>query len=46
MFSKEVEIETYVDESLIAGDKVNLDDKVIDSSLKTKLREMRSLLLK
>lgn len=46
VFSKKVEIETNVDESLIAGIKVNLDDKVIDSSLKTKLREMRSLLLK
>ncbi len=44
IFAKKLELETHIDESLIAGIKVNVGDKVLDSSVKSKLKQMRQLL--
>lgn len=42
---KKIEINNTVDESLIAGIKIQMANKVIDSSLKAKLKNLRALLL-
>ncbi len=42
---KKIEINSSVDESLIAGVKIQMANKVIDSSLKTKLKNLKALLL-
>lgn len=44
IFEKKLELETEIDESLIAGVKVNIGDKVLDSSVKSKLKQMKQLL--
>ncbi|MBT6843318.1 MAG: ATP synthase F1 subunit delta [Candidatus Melainabacteria bacterium] len=44
-FNSKVEISNELDESLIAGIKIEIANKVIDSSLKTKLKNLKSLLL-
>lgn len=44
IFGKSLEIETEIDETLIAGVKVNVGDQVLDSSVKAKLKQMRQLL--
>ncbi len=45
-FNKTIEINNEVDESLIAGIKIQVANKVIDASLKAKLKQLKSLLLK
>lgn len=42
---KKIEIHTEVDESLIAGVRIQMSNKVIDSSLKAKLKNLKALLL-
>lgn len=44
IFGKALELETNIDETLIAGVKVNVGEKVLDSSIKSKLRQMKQLL--
>lgn len=44
-FNKQVEINNEIDESLIAGMKIQVANKVIDSSLKTKLKNLKTLLV-
>lgn len=44
-FKTKVEISNELDESLIAGLKIQVANKVIDSSLKTKLKNLKTLLL-
>ncbi|MDD9898381.1 MAG: ATP synthase F1 subunit delta [Candidatus Melainabacteria bacterium] len=44
-FNKKVELSNELDESLVAGIKINVANKVIDSSLRTKLKKLKSLLL-
>jgi len=44
--NKSVEIQPVVDESLIAGLRIEVDGYVVDSSLKTKLADMKKQLLK
>lgn len=44
VFKKDIEIESELDESLIAGLKVNVADKVIDSSIKNKLKQVKQLI--
>lgn len=44
-FNKKVEVSNELDESLVAGMKINVANKVIDSSLRTKLKKLKSLLL-
>lgn len=44
-FKKKVEISTNLDESLIAGLKINIANKVIDSSLKAKIKQLKDLVL-
>lgn len=45
-FKKTIEISESNDESLVAGMKIKIANKVIDSSLKTKLKQLKSLLTK
>lgn len=42
---KKIEISSVIDESLIAGVRIQMTNKVIDSSLKTKLKNLKALLL-
>ena len=42
---KKIEIHSEVDESLIAGVRIQMSNKVIDSSLKAKLKNLKALLL-
>lgn len=44
-FKKKVELSNSVDESLIAGLKIQISDKVIDSSLKTKIKQLKDTVL-
>lgn len=44
IFNKTLEVETNIDESLVAGVKVNVGQKVLDSSVKAKLKQMKQLL--
>lgn len=41
VFNKHVEIQTNIDKSLIAGIKINVGDKVIDSSVKFQLQSIK-----
>ena len=45
-FNKTIRISESSDESLIAGMKIKVANKVIDSSLKSKLKQLKSLLIK
>lgn len=45
-FKKTIEISESSDETLVAGMKIKIANKVIDSSLKTKLKQLKSLLVK
>ncbi len=44
MLNKSVELINHVDKDLIAGYKIKIENKVLDLSLKTKMREMQDLL--
>lgn len=46
IFDKKLELKPSIDESLVAGVKVNIGDKVIDFSVKSKLKQMKQLLTK
>jgi F-type H+-transporting ATPase subunit delta len=43
-FNQEVKISTSINPELIAGLKINISGKVVDSSLKTKLKKIKTLL--
>lgn len=44
IFKKDVQISSQLDEELIAGSKIKLSGKVIDSSLKSKINKMKQLI--
>ena len=45
-FGKQVEITNRIDESLLAGTRIFINDRVYDSSLKAKVRSLKEELLK
>jgi F-type H+-transporting ATPase subunit delta len=45
-FNKSIELSETINEDLLAGMRVKISNKIIDSSLKTKLKQMKTLLLK
>lgn len=44
MFNKQINIESMIDEDIIAGIVVKIDDKVIDGSIRTRLEDMKKQL--
>lgn len=44
LFEKQINIKTMIDEDLIAGMVIKIDDKVIDGSIKTRLENMKKQL--
>ena len=44
IFKKSLELETEIDEKLIAGIRVSVGDQVLDSSVRAKLKQMKQLL--
>jgi F-type H+-transporting ATPase subunit delta len=45
IFDADIELSNELDESLIAGVKLKIGDRVFDASLKSKLKQMKDLLL-
>jgi F-type H+-transporting ATPase subunit delta len=45
-FNKSIELSETINEDLLAGMRVRISNKIIDSSLKSKLKQMKTLLLK
>ena len=45
-FAKKVELKNQIDESLIGGVKIVIKDRVYDSSIKYKLEQLKSSLIK
>ncbi len=45
LFAQQIDLETVVDEKIIAGMVVQIDEKVIDGSIKTKLEKMKKQLI-
>ena len=45
IYSKTIDIETVIDEEIIAGMIVKIDDKIIDGSIKTKFENMKKQII-
>jgi F-type H+-transporting ATPase subunit delta len=45
-FNKSIKLSETINEELLAGMRIKISNKIIDSSLKSKLKQMKSLLLK
>jgi F-type H+-transporting ATPase subunit delta len=45
LFNKNIQIESNIDKEIIAGMIINIDDKVIDGSIRTKLLNMKKQLI-